>query len=240
MHARLLLAAAGILIAAPVGGAQQAPPPSPAVPSVSVAGEGEAKATPDRAMITIGVQSRASTAAEAAAENARKQRAVLDTLRALGFTQQQLTTSNYSVYPEMQHEPVNTAPRVIAYVVSNTVRVDVRRLEQAGRVIDAALAKGANTIHGLSFYLADPAPVRRAAIVDAVARARADAEALARAAGGSLGALLELSTQPMPSGPVMYRAMAEASPGFRSTPIEAGEEVVMATVNARWAFVPGR
>lgn len=238
MHARLLLAAAGILIAAPVGGAQQAPPPLSAVPSVSVTGEGEAKATPDRAMITIGVQSRASTAAEAAAENARKQRAVLDTLRALGFTQQQLTTSNYSVYPEMQHEPVNSQPRVIGYVVSNTVRVDVRRLDQAGRVIDAALAKGANTVHGLNFYLADPAPVRRAAIVDAVARARADAEALAGAAGGSLGALLELSTLPMPSGPVMYRAMAEASPGLRSTPIEVGEEVVRATVNARWAFVP--
>ena len=241
MHARLLLAAAGILFAAPSVGAQQAVPLPSVVPAVSVTGEGEAKATPDRAMVTIGVQSRASTAATAAAENARKQRAVLDTLRALGFTQDQLTTSNYSVYPEMQHEPVNAQPRVIGYVVSNTVRVDVRRLDQAGRVIDAALAKGANTIHGLSFYLADPAPVRRAAIVDAVARARADAEALARAAGGSLGALIELSTSPMPSGPIMYRTMAEASArgGGGPTPIEVGEEVVRATVNARWAFVPG-
>lgn len=238
MRALLTVLSAATLAASPV--AAQQPAHMPPQPHLSVSGEGEARAKPDRAMITVGVQTRAATAAAAAAENARKQNAVLDTLRKLGFTPEQLTTSNYSVSPEMQYDQQGQRPRVIGYVVSNNVRVDVRQLDRAGTVIDAALARGANEIHGLNFYLSDPGPARRAAIADAVAKARADAEALASAAGGRLGPILELSVSP--SGPVMFRQQvmdmraalgAEGAP----TPIVGGEEVVRASVSARWAFV---
>lgn len=244
MHVRPFVAGAVVAATLFAGATVEAQQVNPAVgpfPAVAVTGEGEAKATPDRALVVVGVESRAQTAAEAASDNARKQRAILDTLRSLGLTQQQLTTANYSVRPDLQYDPAGGEPRLRGYVVSNTVRVDLHRLEQVGPVIDASLAKGANTIHGLSFYLSDPAPSRRAAIVDAVARARADAEALAQAAGGRLGDLIELSTTGMGSGPVMYRAAMDMSArgGMEPTPIVAGEEVVRASVTARWVFVPG-
>ena len=211
------------------------------VPQISVSGAGESRATPDRALVTVGVQSRAATAAAAAAENARKQTAILDTLRKLGYRPEQLSTAGYNVNPEMQYDQQGQRPRVIGYVVSNTVRVEVRQIDQAGRVIDAALAKGANEVHGLNFYLADPGPARRSAIADAVAKARADAEALATAAGGRLGQILELSTSP--SGPIMFQAKAVMSmrgaEADASTPIVAGEETVRASVQVRWAFVAG-
>lgn len=241
MRALVMAGSAVILAVLPLS-AQQADESreSAAVPQVSVTGHGESKAVPDRALITVGVQSRAATAADAAAENARKQAAVLDTLRKLGFTPEQLTTAQYNVRPETRHDPEGNRPRVIGYVVSNTVRIDIRQLDRAGRVIDAALAKGANEVHGLSFYLSDPGPARRAAIADAVRRARADAEALAGAAGGSLGRVLELSTSPV--GPAFYRgaAMMDARSTVESaqTQISAGEETVRATVQVRWTFVP--
>ena len=142
--------------------------------------------------------------------------------------------------PEMQYDQNGQRARVVGYVVSNTVRVDVRQIDRIGPVIDASLGAGANQVHGLQFYLADPGPARRAAIADAMSRARADAEALARAAGGSLGQILELSTVEPQMGPVMYRqpAMAVAK-DMASTPIEVGEEVVRAIVHVRWAFVQG-
>jgi uncharacterized protein YggE len=237
MRALLSVLAAAALAGSPLA-AQQSPTPAP--PQLSVSGEGEARAKPDRAMINIGVQSRAATAAAAAAENARKQSAVLDTLRKLGYTSEQLTTANYSVSPEMQYDQQGQRPRVIGYVVSNTVRVDVREIDRAGAALDAALAKGANEIHGLNFYLSDPGPSRRAAIADAVAKARADAEALAAAAGGRLGPILELSVSP--SGPIMFRQqvtmdMRGAGAEAASTPIVGGEEVVRASVSIRWTFV---
>ena len=241
MRALLLLAASSVLAGSPLAAQTVTPSGTSLVPQITVSGEGEARAVPDRAMITVGVQSRAATAAAAAAASARKQAAILDTLRRLGFSPEQLTTANYNVSPEMQYDQQGQRPRVTGYVVSNTVRVDVRRLEQTGAVIDAALARGANEIHGLNFYLSNPAPARRAAIADGVARARADAETLAQAAGGRVGQLLELSTAP--AGPVPFQRpmMADARGGAESaamTPISAGEETVRATVHARWAFIP--
>lgn len=229
------------LTAAGQASAQEAPRQGPAFPTVAVSAEGQARAVPDRAFLTMGVETRAQTAAQAAAENARTQRAILDTLRAIGFASEQLTTANYSVQPEIQYEENGRRPRLIGYVVSNTVRVDLRRVEQAGQVIDAALAKGANNVHGLNFYLSDPAPSRRAALTDAVAKARADAEVLATAAGGTLGELVELSTGSSPVVPVMYRrTMATAADAAVQTPIEAGEETIRANVSAIWRFIPGR
>jgi uncharacterized protein YggE len=121
--------------------------------------------------------------------------------------------------------------------VSNTVRADVRRLDDVGKMIDAALAKGANEISSLQFYSSKADSVRRVALAAAVANARADAEVLARAAGGSLGTLLELSSgeSPIrPPQPLVMSRMVDA----KATPIESGDQTFSATVSARWQFVP--
>jgi hypothetical protein len=204
---------------------------------VVTTGIGEARVVPDRATIFIGVQSRAATAAAAGADNARRQRAILDTLRAVGLSADQLSTINYNVTPEMQY-PNGGTPKVTGYVVTNTVRAELRRIDDVGRAIDAALAKGANEISSLQFSSSKADSVRRAALAEAVVNAHADAEALARAAGGSLGALLELSTASIPIRPVMEMSMARGGMAGPRTPIDPGEQVVNATVTARWVFVP--
>jgi uncharacterized protein YggE len=207
-------------------------------PQIVTSGSGEAQIAPDRATISVGVQTRATTAAAAGADNARRQRAILDTLRALGLTSEQLSTVNYNVSPEMQYTPNGTTPpKVVGYTVSNTVRADVRKLDEVGKVIDAALAKGANEISSLQFYSSKADSVRRVALGAAVASARADADALAKAAGGTLGSLLELSTSDTPirpPQPIMMSRMVDA----KATPIESGEQTFTATVSARWQFVP--
>src|ERR1044071_9035671 len=218
------------------GGAQIVTPPS-GPPSIVTTGEGEARLSPDRATIYIGVQSRAATAAAAGAENARRQKAVLDTLRAIGLGSDQLSTVNYNVVPEMQYDRTGGSPKVTGYLVMNTVRAEIRRLDDVGRAIDASLAKGANQISSLQFYASNTADARRAALADAMAKARGDAEALARAAGGSIGALLDASTVVAPIRPyevaMMRRdAMAAQAP----TPIEPGQQTVTATVTTRWVF----
>jgi uncharacterized protein len=69
-----------------------------------------------------------------------------------------------------------------------------------------------------------------------VANARADAETLARAAGGTLGALLELSTSS--SGRPMPEAIGATAMARMATPIEPGQQSVAASVTARWTFLP--
>jgi uncharacterized protein YggE len=110
-------------------------------------------------------------------------------------------------------------------------------LEDVARIIDAALAKGANEISSLQFYSSKADSLRRAAMVLAVANARADAETLAKAAGGTLGPLLELSTS-YSVRPLQEVMMAPAPMAARAaTPIEPGQQSVSASVSARWSFV---
>jgi uncharacterized protein len=237
VHRPIRALAVGALFAAGALGAQQ-PAPSTQVPQIVTFGEGEVRVTPDRATIYIGVQTRAATAAAAANENSRLQTAVIDTIRKLGVPPAQITTTGFSVNPEMRFDQTGQRPRVVAYVVSNVVQVELRQIDRVGPVIDAALARGANQINRLVFAASNAAQLRRAALDSAVANARADAAALAQAAGGRLGHLLEVTT----GGPIrpmfdMRAAMAvEAAPA--PTPIEPGQTTISASVTTRWLFLP--
>jgi len=208
---------------------------------ISTNAVGEARVTPDRATVFICVQSRASTAAAAGADNARRQRAILDTLRALGISGDRVSTANYNVSPEMQYSPGGAVPpKITGYTVTNTVRAEVQKLDDIGRVIDASLAKGANEISSLQFFSSKADSARRAALATAVTNARTDGEALARAAGGTLGQLVELSTIEPPIRPMQEMAMGRVAMAQAKTPIEPGQQTVTATVYARWVFVPAK
>lgn len=112
----------------------------------------------------------------------------------------------------------------------------MRDLARVGAVIDAALGAGATNISGIRFESTRREPARLEALAKAVQAARREAEAIARAAGGRLGALLEAST----AGPVLYAPRAEMALRTMAadTPIAPPALEVTATVTARWAFVP--
>ena len=220
-------------------GAQDSRPP---VPQIVTTASGEVRVAPDRATIQIGVQSRATTAAAAATQNATKQRAIIDAIKARGVPAEQIATSSFNVIPETRYDREGqAAPRTTSYLVMNTVIVELRRIDQVGPVIDAALTAGANQINSLSFGVANADSARRVALAQAVTKSRADAEVMARAAGGSLGSLLELNSMdqyvPGPPRPFDMRVAATAE---MKTPVEAGEETIRASVTARWQFVSPR
>lgn len=243
MRARVFALIPLLVYIAPALDAQTAQTAQPTVPAIEVTGTAEARVVPDRATVFIGVRTRAATAAAAAQENARKQRAILDTLRAAGLPNEQIKTADYTVAPETRYDNATQTTHVTGYTVSNTIVAEVRRIEQVSTVIDAALAKGSNQISALQFYSSVADSVRRAALAEATINARREAEVLAMAAGGTLGPLLELSSQTPMIRP-FTTAMSAMAMGARAdtmmpTPIEAGEQTISATVSARWAFKAG-
>lgn len=219
----------------------QTPAASASLPaSLVTSGQAEERVTPDRVSVLVNIQTRAATAAAAAADNARRTRAVLEALAALGLSKDQLSTEGYTAYPEMNYDRPGNTPRVVGYVVTNSVRAESKRVDQAGAIIDAALGAGANMINGLSFYASSIEEARRKAIGAAVASARADAEAMAQAAGGRIGALIELSTQgpTVPPRPMFDLAARAKTAMAEPTPINPGQQTVTVFVTARWGFVP--
>jgi uncharacterized protein len=229
-----LSAISGTLLAA-----QSAPTPREPIPTIASSATAEAKYTPDRATISISVQTRAPTAAAAAADNAKKQNAVLSALRGLGLTNDQLSTTGYNVNPEYRYDP-NRTPTLTGYTVTNTVLADIHDLKQVGKVLDTALASGSNMISSLDFYAANTDAARQKALAEAVVKARADAEVAARAAGGSLGPLMHLNVggggvYPPPPRP-MFAAKAVAQ--SVETQINPGQQTISVNVSADWRFTP--
>jgi uncharacterized protein YggE len=226
-------------LSAIVAAASQAQAPAVQPPRITTSGEAQVRVTPDRATVLVGVQTRGATAAAAGTSNARIQKAILDTLKAMGLGPDQLATQNYSVNPEMQYPPTGGPGKVVGYTVSNVVRVELRRVEQVGPVIDASLAKGANQINSVQFTSSTAAEARRTAMGDAVRDARADAEALARAAGGTLGPVIEITSSAPPIRPMYAEVAMRSAAKAIDTPIEPGEQVISASVSVVWQFIPG-
>lgn len=245
-----LLASLVLAACAPAAVAQVSPTPQQPVapvqplPQIHTSATEEVEITPDRALVSLSVETRGRTAAAASAENARIQAAVLDSLKRLGIDPKDIRTQGLNVMPEYQYPRDGGRPTVIGYQATNTIQVELAANEKVGAVIDAALAKGVTRIGGLHFFASSTAEARRDAIRKAVARARADAEAIAAAAGGSLGALVEISAgtdvpdfRAFNQAPMM---MARAERADVQTPVEPGQVRVSASVSVKYAFVAGR
>jgi uncharacterized protein len=230
------LFAVALLAALPLR-AQQGPPEVRPMPQITSSGEGQAQIRPDRARISIAVETRAATAAAAANDNAVRQKAVFDRLRTLGIPDAQLGTSGYSLQPQVEYDRTGGGSRVTGYIARNTILAEIRQLDRVGPAIDAAISAGANNINGLDFFASNTDAARRQALGDAVRQARADAEVMATAAGGRLGPLLELSSSSyQPPAPMPRFEMAQTAVAAE-TPVNPGEQTLTVQVTARWQYL---
>lgn len=238
---RTLLALAACLVALPSRSAEGQAVSTPPSPQIVTTAMGEATVVPDRATISFSVETRAQTAAVAATQNARRVQAVISALRGKGVEAEQITSAGYHVGPDERYD--DGQRRVIGYIARNGVTVQVTRIESIGTLIDAALGAGANLVSGLRLHSSRYEEVRRTALEQAIVRARADAEAMARAAGGSLGDPLEMSTvdagHPRPLMEMADMRVALTG-GAAETPIAVGEQKVTVSVMTRWHFLPAR
>jgi uncharacterized protein len=208
-------------------------PARPDAPSIDATGSGQVRIPPERALVVLSVETRGPSAAAISVANARIQTRVLDTLRALGIAGADVATQAFNVSPDWAAGPAGR--RQSGHVARNSIRVTISQLDRIGMVIDAALARGATGVGGVSFTSSKSDSAHRAALAEAARNARADADALARAFGGSLGELLESSTTASGRPMIMTRT-AEAYLGD-ATSITPSDLTITASVRARWRFV---
>jgi uncharacterized protein len=230
------LLAVALLASASASASASAQQPVSSEPDIETVGTGTRRIAPDRAAVHVTIQTRARSAAAAAAANATAVQAVIDTLRRAGLDSA-ASTATYRVGPEYDRRPVSGEPQVIGYMAHSTIRVRPPRIDLVGRVIDASFAKGATGVEGVSFESSRAEEARREALADAAGAARRDAEALARALGGSLGPLLSTSTVGRNDYDGVNVSMGEVATEA-GTQIMPGQLVVSAVVRTRWRFIP--
>lgn len=207
-------------------------------PLIETVGTGQRRVAPDRANVHLIVETRAPTAAGAAAQNARTVAAVVDTLRKAGIDSS-ATTASYHVgqnYEPLPMEP-RGEPRPRGYLARTVLRVRPGRIDQVGRAIDIGLARGATGVEQVYFESSRAEDERRAALADAAAAARREAETLARALGGSLGRLISVTTAPATDPRRINFAYGEGGMSRATTAISPNDIGISAAVVTKWQFV---
>lgn len=226
---RLLKAAAAFAVmatfaAAPVASAQESRLTTSAVEGalLTVNAEGLVEGRPDMATISLGVTTEGQTAAAALAENARRSQALIQALRRAGVAERDIQTANVSVYPQQAYVE-GRAPRITGYQANNTVTAKVRNIDNTGRVIDAAVGAGGNTVNGVSFSYQDPEAQMNAARRDAIANAGERAQLYADALSMRVHRVVALSEGGGFGPPIVPMAMERMAAADASTPIAPGE-----------------
>ena len=217
----------------------------PPLRTVSVTGAGEVSAAPDMARLSLGVEARKPTMAEARAEVAATVDRVLTLTRSLKIDPKLVNSTRLQVSPEYVWDEKSRKQLLQGYVVSRQVEVELRDLEQLGTLIEKAVDAGVNQVGDPQLDSSRRKSLEREAMAKAVQDAKANADALVTAAGAKLGAIRNLNGQsnamPMP----MYRRapqMAMASDVAAAPPAEsyqAGDMKFTANVSAEYDLVAG-
>jgi uncharacterized protein YggE len=227
-----LLAAGGVAVAAFAGvfqpsGANSAPGDT-STGGITVFGTGSANVTPDRASFSFGTVSQAATANAALTASSQSVVRVVAALKKAGVAQADIQTSDVSLSPRMN----DNNNEIVGYTTSNTVTATIKKLGDAGDVVDAAVAAGANQVYGPNLLASDQDAVYRTALKAAVAEARTKAETLAAASSSTLGKITAIveggGSTPMP--------MAVGAAKDSSVSIEPGTQKIEATVSVTFAI----
>jgi uncharacterized protein len=216
---------------------------SSAQPQIIVTGSAEILLPAAKASFSIGVMTSASSANSANEENARVSKSVIEALQGAHLRQGDITGSRLVVSPRWDYEEKNRRPKRSVFEATNTIKIETENLTLIGTYIDAALSSGATDISDIEFAAKDTDSARRQALSQAVSSARADAETIARAGGGTLGELLSLSTERtnQAAGVSLEGIVVTGSRRARervSTDVIPSQIKVTARIDARWKFVP--
>jgi uncharacterized protein YggE len=198
-----------------------------AIDTVSASGTGKAYAPPDKADMSFGVSMQAPTAKQAMTQASAASDKLVAGIRAARIPSQDIQTQGVSLYPTMS--PQN---RVTGYQASVSVNVTVRDIKRVGPVIDTAVRAGATNIGGPDFMLSDDNEANGKAMDAAIADARRRAERMAKAAGRSVGDVLNIIESGASSPPVpMFRAAADLAGSAAAPQIEPGQLEAVSNVS---------
>ena len=213
---KIFLAGLALFGAAAIAGvaqphfARSAASPSADAKTISVTGNGTIETVPDRATFSFTVTTQADTAKAALAKNGTAADAVAAALQGA-----KLQTSEVMLQPQMNDD--GTA--VLGYTASTTVTAE-SELAKAGPLVDAAVDAGATGVSGPSWSRSDYNALYRQALQNAVADARAKAQALADSAGLTLGAVMSATegggVQPLPYASAAADGVAKLLPGTQT------------------------
>ncbi len=198
----------------------------------TVSGEGKVTTKPDIATTTVGVQVQGATVKVVQQELNSKINQVTSGVKKVGVADKDIQTTNYSISPTYDYRDGNQ--KITGYSASTQLLIKTRNLEKINDVIDAATATGANQVSGVIFDIDDKTKAQNEAREKAVADAKMKAAAAAKAAGFTLGKIINYSENfGGLDGPRPLYAKAESAAMIDRAPtqVEPGSSEIVVSVS---------
>ncbi|MCR5833581.1 MAG: SIMPL domain-containing protein [Selenomonadaceae bacterium] len=190
-------------------------------PIIAVSGEGSVEVEPNRATISVGVNTKAKDTSTVQNANAKAAASVINSIVALGIDRRNISTGKYNFSPVYRNKD-DGRREIDGYEANNSVTVIVDDLSLIGKVIDTALAHGATNVNSLNFDLRDKETYQdkalRLAVLDAKRKAEIAAAALGKNIVGVYHVLITSASVNAPYSNKLMRSMEDST----ATPIESG------------------
>lgn len=215
----------------------------PATDTITVQGRGQATLAPDVARVSFTVQNTAATVSAAQSATTKQANAAIAFVKEQGVEEKDVKTLSYNISPQYAYPnpcspgalcpEYSRAPKVTGYQVSETVQVTVRDLSAVGALIGGLGTREVQNLNGPAFGLDDETIGYDTARADAIAKAKSQAELLAKQLGVRLGGIVNFSES---SGnypyPMYAYGMGGVSETKQSVPdVPIGENTYSASVS---------
>lgn len=203
---------------------------------ISLSGTMEKEVEPNVARVTFSVVTTGKDVKKTSEENNILTNKIITALKEITNEEtDQIKTINFSVNPSYETK-IDNKREIIGYTVNNSISVETKNVKNVSKLIDTALASGANRFNGLSFSFENDRTACNEMYPIVLKDMKAEADIIAKAAGTSVTKIKQInascSTNMSYSNRMMFSAKAESSTMDSATPIEAGKVKVSVRVNA--------
>ena len=186
--------------------------------TVTVSGQGRVSVAPDRALVRLGVLTRAATAPDALREHEEDVARVLTRVRGFGIADRDIEVNTLSLGEDYGPDGPD------GYRAQRIVTVTMDSLRRVPDLVAAVVSEGANQLQGIEYVVRDTAPAEALALDRAVADARTKAERIASASGVRLGSVVAVQEGSGPTLPrlLRYSRAESAAPAAAPAPPQPG------------------
>ena len=127
--------------------------------TVHVEGQAQAHVVPDRAVITLGVETEGPNAATVKADNDKSVRTMLSALKKIGVKDENISTTSLSLQPVYNYRP-DGRREFVKYVMRNTVVVTIRDLSMFDAILSQGVISGGNVVDDIAFAVSNEKAIR--------------------------------------------------------------------------------
>ncbi len=209
--------------------------------TLTVSGKGIVRIAPDTAIIRLAVETAGKSFGQVQQDNTKAMTRVFDELLKMGIERERIQTASFDVTPRYAQRPRPRSqvpdepqtPKIIGYTAQNSIRVEVRKLETVGKVVDGALHAGANHFSRINWVLREKNSVYLQALQKAANEAKNKAATLTQSLGVSVIRLMKVQEggrQVYPQARALAGAQFSMAESAKAVPMAPGEIQVQATV----------